>query len=360
MENKQLVKKGKYKNILVIRLSAMGDVAMTVPVIQSFAQQFPDVRLTFLTDKRFAPMFQSVPGISIVHLDKKGQHKGFSGLCKLFKQLKALKFDAVADMHCVLRSYLLCALFKSLANVKIACFRKGRWHKFLLTRNGAEYYANPLMNGFFRYRIVFRRLGFCFPLEFKSIFSSPKSLSVSMQQAFGSKQRPWVGIAPFATHRGKIYPLPKMELVLQKLQEQNIEMFFFGHGKKEMEVLQNWDSKFSLSHLMPSDSTLSDELILMSHLDCMISMDSANMHLASLVATPVVSVWGATHHYAGFLGWNQSTKNVVGMDMECRPCSIYGSKPCKYGDYRCLKDIKPEFIIKKVMKVLDNKQKTIE
>ena len=86
----------------------------------------------------------------------------------------------------------------------------------------------------------------------------------------------------------------------------------------------------------------------MQHLDVMVSMDSANMHLASLVATPVVSVWGATHPYAGFMGWNQKMDNAVQLNMRCRPCSIFGNKPCQRGDYACLTAIKPDVIINKV------------
>ena len=90
------------------------------------------------------------------------------------------------------------------------------------------------------------------------------------------------------------------------------------------------------------------ELNLMRHLDVMLSMDSANMHLASLVNIPVVSIWGATHPYAGFMGWKQLPVNTVQLDLSCRPCSVYGQKPCWRGDYACLRDIKPEQVIAKI------------
>ncbi|MBP5712127.1 MAG: glycosyl transferase family 1, partial [Prevotella sp.] len=99
-------------------------------------------------------------------------------------------------------------------------------------------------------------------------------------------------------------------------------------------------------------NNLEKELILMSHLDLMISMDSANMHLASLVNTPVVSVWGATHPYAGFLGWNQSPENIVQMDLPCRPCSVYGRKQCLRGDIACMGSITPQSIVDKVEAIL--------
>jgi ADP-heptose:LPS heptosyltransferase len=97
---------------------------------------------------------------------------------------------------------------------------------------------------------------------------------------------------------------------------------------------------------------MQQELILMSHLDVMISMDSSNMHLASLTNTPVISIWGATHPFAGFMGWNQDPANVIQVSLPCRPCSIYGQKKCLRGDYACLRQIQPQTITDRVEAIL--------
>jgi ADP-heptose:LPS heptosyltransferase len=84
------------------------------------------------------------------------------------------------------------------------------------------------------------------------------------------------------------------------------------------------------------------------------------MHLASLLGTTVVSVWGATHPYAGFTGWRQSPENIVQIDKPCRPCSVYGNKKCYRDDapYACMKEISPSMIIEKIMSVV-GKQHTV-
>ena len=112
---------------------------------------------------------------------------------------------------------------------------------------------------------------------------------------------------------------------------------------------------FSLSKEIENTSpragkhTLKEERKKSSELEGMISMDAANMHLASLVGTRVVSVWGATHYFAGFLGYGQSEKDIVEMsDLECRPCSVFGNKPCYRGDYACLNQIEISEILKKI------------
>ena len=93
------------------------------------------------------------------------------------------------------------------------------------------------------------------------------------------------------------------------------------------------------------------EMDLIANLDCVVTMDSLVMHLASLVATPVVSVWGATHPGLGFLGYGVSPGNVLQADMACRPCSVFGNKPCRYGDYRCLKAVTPEMAARRVAEI---------
>ncbi len=91
---------------------------------------------------------------------------------------------------------------------------------------------------------------------------------------------------------------------------------------------------------------LTEELNTIAELELMISMDSANMHLASLMGTRCISIWGATHPYAGFLGFGQSEDDVVQVkDLSCRPCSVFGDKECYRGDWACLE----EFDIQKVV-----------
>ena len=94
------------------------------------------------------------------------------------------------------------------------------------------------------------------------------------------------------------------------------------------------------------------ELDLIANLDCVVAMDSLVMHMASLVATPVVSVWGATHPGLGFFGYGCDPRGILQADMECRPCSVFGNKPCRYGDYRCLYAVTPAMIAERVAEMV--------
>ena len=141
------------------------------------------------------------------------------------------------------------------------------------------------------------------------------------------------------------------EVVARFAKDEAFTVFLFGGGKSELSKLAEWKNKYPLLK-MPHKLGLSKELKLMSCLDIMLTMDSANMHLASLAHTPVVSIWGATHIYSGFYGLYQKDSNVIQSNISCSPCSTFGNEPCFRSDYACMHSIKPLQVIKKLEKEL--------
>ena len=347
----------KKEHLLVIRFSALGDVAMTVPVVYALAQQYPDVRITVLSRNFARPLFEDLlPNINFMEADLKREYHGITGLNSLYRRLVAKQFTAIADLHSVLRSSYLRMRF-NLDHYKVAHIDKHRKDRRRITSSSNKQLIQ-LPTSFQNYADVFARLGYPVNVQFRSIFSEdggdmnllPESLP---RPTVG---QPCIGIAPFATHEGKIYPVRLMEQVVEQLlaKHPDARIYLFGKGQREDETFPKWCAAhpqcvYVSQHL----NNLRDELILMSHLQVMVSMDSANMHLASLVATPVVSVWGATHPFTGFMGWNQSPENAIQIPLECRPCSIYGQKPCLRGDYACMRNIAPEQIVNRVELILN-------
>ena len=340
--------------ILIIRFSALGDVAMTIPVISSLALQYPQHEITVLSRAAFQPLFQGLPSnVNFVAADLNGKHKGIWGLSKLYSELKSFHFDYVADFHHVLRSKYLCFRFR-LTNIPVASICKGRAGKKKLVRRTNKVLENQ-KSSFRRYADVLEKLGIPVLLNFSSIYGEGKGDFSEIESIAGLKgNQKWIGIAPFAKHIGKIYPIELQEQVVAHFAaEPHVKVFLFGGGKSEQEVFDAWTAKYPSVTSMISKLNMRTELNLMSHLDVMLSMDSANMHLASLVNIPVVSIWGATHPYAGFMGWKQLPVNTVQLDLSCRPCSVYGQKPCWRGDYACLREIKPEQVIAKIEGVIN-------
>lgn len=340
--------------ILVIRFSALGDVAMTIPVICSLAQQYPQHEITVLSRAALQPLFQEMPAnIHFIGADLSGKHKGLFGLNRLYTELKGYRFDYVADLHNVLRSRYLDLRFR-FAGVKVASIIKGRAEKRLLVRRHNKVLKNQ-KSSFQRYADVFAEIGFPVILNFTSVYGEGKGDFSQIESVAGQKtDQKWIGIAPFAKHRGKIYPIELQEKVVAHFAaDSRMKVFLFGGGKAEQAVFDEWKMKYPSVVSLIGKLNMRTELVLMSYLDVMISMDSANMHLASLVNIPVVSVWGATHPYAGFMGWKQLPANAVQIELSCRPCSVFGQKPCYRGDYACLYGIKPQEIIDKVEYIIN-------
>ena len=350
----------KHQHILVIRFSALGDVAMTVPIVWAVAQKYPDVRITVLSRSFARPFFENLaPNVNFMEADLKGEYHGVKGLNKLYRRLAAKQFTHVADLHSVLRSNYLRLRF-NLGHFKVAHIDKHRKMRHaLVNKNMKKKVKQQLPTSFENYTEVFAKLGF--PIDdnqFTSIFPPEDGDLTLLPELFREKKedQPWIGIAPFAAHQGKIYPKEQMREVIRQLVKDYPEarIMLFGRGKDEDATFPQWIEEMPQCTIVSQHiSAMQQELILMSHLDVMVSMDSANMHLASLVNTPVVSVWGATHPMAGFLGWHQKKENAIQLDMECRPCSIYGQKPCIHGDFRCMTGIKPEMIVERIKNIIN-------
>ena len=365
----------KKEHILVIRFSALGDVAMVVPVVYTLAHTYPDIRITVLSRPFARQLFEDLaPNVAFMAADVKNDYRGMKGLNRLYRRLAAKQFTAVADLHAVLRSNYLRMRF-NLGRYRVEHVKKHRQDRRRLVASEGKKILKQLPSPFENYSDVFRRLGYPIgDISFHSVFASGSRSTVTdgtgskpagdlslLPSAIGQKRswERWIGIAPFAAHEGKTYPVEMMETVVRRLVEiyPKARIFLFGRGKKEDEVYTQWTSQMSQClNVGQHVGTLYEELIVMSHLDVMVSMDSANMHLASLTATPVVSIWGATHPMAGFMGYAQSDANVVQVDMACRPCSIFGKKACKHGDYPCMRGISPDTIVDKVKAVIEASQ----
>ena len=334
------------KKLLIIRFSALGDIAMSVPVVHDLAVQYPDLEVIMLSREMARPLFERLPkNVHFLAADLEGRHKGLLGLCRLWRDYRLSEFDYIADFHDVLRTWWL-RTEGCLRRKKVAKIDKGRKGKRALTREKDKVLVQQATS-FERYAIVLEQLGFPVKPQFVKLDYSDLC----------ERQKPqgetWIGIAPFAKHEAKVYPLDKMERVIKALSERgSTTLFLFGGGKEENEQIERLCAKYRNVQPAKSPQGLRGELSLMGQLDVMLSMDSANMHLASLGGTRVVSVWGGTHPYAGFLGWKQKPEDCIQLDLPCRPCSVYGNKPCLRGDYACMKGITPEQIVEKLIPYL--------
>ena len=280
---------------------------MTVPVFREFLEQNPGVEIIMVSRKNFEALFAGIPNVRFKGIDL-DDYKGFFGLRRLSNELiKEFNPDCIANLHDVIRTKILDKIYVwNLEKVQL--------------KKTVERYAD-----------VFRDMGF--------------RVELSNRLRPVSEHKSGIGFAPFAQHKGKMLPLEK-SYELARILAKNHTVYFFGGGKKETETLAQWEQQIPNTKNLSGKLNLTEELNKIAELELMISMDSANMHLASLMGTRCISIWGATHPYAGFLGFGQSEEDVVQVkDLSCRPCSVFGDKECYRGDWACLE----EFDIQKVV-----------
>ena len=345
------MKQQNQNHILVVRFSAMGDVAMAVPEVKAVLQKYPELHITFVSNAFLAPLFANLDRCSFHPAFTKGAHKGIAGIWKLYRELARTRdFNALADLHNVLRSNLLRKFFR-LSMVANAAINKGRSDKKKLTiRENKQ--LKPLPTSHQRYADVFAAIGFPVDLQEQQFFTPPSPIPEKWKRLLQPNKK-WIGVAPFAQHEEKMYALPKMELLLHALtQRDDVQILFFGAPGKEASLLDGWQQNFPSSLSLAGKMSFAEELTVIGHLSMMLSMDSANMHLASIFGVPVVSIWGATHPFAGFYGWKQDPGNIVQISLDCRPCSVFGNKKCFRGDHACMNLITEQMILEKIESVI--------
>lgn len=331
------------KRLLVLRFSALGDVAMTLPVVYSLARQYPDWKIFYATSPFFAKIFLKPPeNLKVLPLDLKKDYKGFKGFFRLFAYLASIKPTCVADLHNVFRTWVIDSIFR-MKGIPVEMADKMRsTRKDVIS--GKKSHPSIIQ----RYMEAFNRLGFNFKLDFSSLFIEDESKPMIVPE------RPAVGIAPFARYFNKTYPLEMTEKLIGLLTDKGINVYLFGARGNEAETLDTISEKFNGVRNLAGKFTIEEELKIMSSLDVMFSMDSANQHLASIAGTPVVSIWGSTTPACGFMAYNQNAENAMVSDIPCQPCTIAGSPVCKKGDLECFKMLKPETVAERIFKIISN------
>lgn len=340
----------KDPHLLLIRLSALGDVAIVVPVIRCLYKTYPQLKITFVSRPHVAPLFQEFKNFNFYPTDFDGRHKGIKGLWTLFQELKTIPFSAVADLHSVLRVYLLKVFFRLCCH-KVKSIDKGRLEKKALTRAKNKKFQ-PLTPTIYRYADVFRKLGFPISFELHE-FPEKNKLPSSLLPLFQASEKKWIGIAPFAAHVGKMYPLDLMQQLINYLQKDH-QIFLFGAGEKEKERLEVWEKAYINVYSTVGKINLRKQLDLMAYLDLMISMDSANGHMAANMGTKVLTLWGMTHPFCGFAPFNQLLDHALTLDRTqypLIPTSVYGTDlPQNYKN--AFRSLDPKTVIEKTLELL--------
>jgi ADP-heptose:LPS heptosyltransferase len=214
----------------------------------------------------------------------------------------------------------------------------------------------PLPTVFERHMKVFEELGFPVNLS-NPIFPKKTTLDKQTLNFIGTDNQRLIGIAPFAQYEAKVYPLDLMQDVISQLAKNSAyKILLFGGGKKEIEILDALSNSKDNVINVAGKMKLQQELALISNLDVMVSMDSGNAHIAAMLGVKVITLWGATHPYAGFSPFHQPLENTLVSDREqypMLPTSVYGNK-IVVGYEDAMRTITQEMVVLSVQKQLED------
>lgn len=322
----------------------MGDVAMVASVLRELRAQNKHIELVMVSRPQFADFFEDIPDLTFHPIFPDKEHKGAKGLWRLFNELKVYDIDYVADLHNNIRSRILTLFFKT-AGYPLATLDKARHRKKELIRKRHKIFRQ-LRSTVERYADVFRSLGFS--LKLSNALSQEQRPIPGAYRAQLSAKAIKIGIAPFAQHPYKVWELSRWDAIFKAFPAPEYIFFIFGGGKQEQEIAERWQQAYPHVYNTIGQLGVKGELDLMNHLDLMVSMDSSGMHMASLAGTRCLSIWGATHPYAGFLGYGQSMDDCIQVEHPNRPSSIYGNKSCLCNGIEAINLVTPQMVVEKI------------
>ena len=340
------------KRILILRFSALGDILILLPLLKSIQNKNTNYHFTVASIPKLAFLFKDIPNVDFIGVEFKENYKGFKGLIDLFHVFYGIKFDAVLDLHDVIRTKVLKLLFK-MVGTPVFTFEKGRAEKKKLIKETTKTLPK-LPSTFERYFAGFKALDNEFEIIENQLFDKIE-LNEKCAKFKGDFDSKWIGIAPFSKHKSKEFSLEKISKIVNSFSDKiDVKFIFFGYGDAEKNQI---DSIFNDNEKVKnaiSKFTFEEECAMISNLDIMISMDSANGHLSALFGVPTLTIWGATHPVIGFKPYLQPTENQIIPNLDSYPylpVSIYG-KVKKPEHENIINSIQPEQIVIKIEEVL--------
>jgi len=346
----------KIRRILVVRMSAIGDIILTTPLLRAVRAKFPQAQIDFLTKSKYRELLEHHPLVhEVVGFDTS---LGFRGLLRLVAGLRKEKYDLVLDLHSNPRSIL----------VRLFCGAKmrRRSRKYSLERRLLKWFGINLMKNAppvaERYFTALKNFGVKPDGLCAEIFPSSADLekAESILSAAGLAGKALVGLAPGASRFTKIWPAHYFSAAGAKLaQELKAGIVILGGAEDKAaaaEVESRLKAEFPgpVMNLAGALSLLESAAVVRS-VTILLSNDTALMHLASAGDTPVVAIFGPTTREMGFFPYCKKAAVIEKQGLDCRPCSLHGTDQCPEKHFRCMLDIEPQEVVRAAQKFFKEK-----
>jgi len=315
----------KFKKILIIRFSSIGDIVLTTPVIRCVKKQFPDAEVHYVTKEVFKNILIHNPYIDKVHTFKED-------ISELYEPLKAENFDVVIDLHKNLRSLRL----KQKLKAKNYSFDKLNLQKFLAV-NFKQ--INKLPNK----HIVDRYFDAVAPLGIKSDGKGSDHFMHQNDRVDVSSlltdhlQKTFVALVVGGSYFTKKIPLNKLSEICKN---SKLSIIVLG-GKEDKPVGDELKKQFPQLINTCGQYTINQSASIIEQAEWVVSSDTGLMHIAAAYNKKIISIWGNTIPEFGMSPYlpNLENKILEVKNLSCRPCSKLGYKKCPKGHFKCMNDI---------------------
>lgn len=317
--------------ILIIRLSSLGDVLLTTPVVRCLKQQVKDAEIHFLTKDNAMTILvdnKNIDRLWTVDVNSTENTK------QVINALINEKFDYVVDLHNNWRS----RRFRRAMHCKTLVYKKENFHKFLFILTKHNFMSGRHVVD--RYMDAVKPLGVKNDNKGMDLFI-PEDLQgeALLEQRAGKKRvgdlidKPYAVVAFGAQHITKSIPPDKLRMLCYSIE---LPVLILGDAK-DHNILSKWGLHFDhhVTELCGKTSLMLSAAII-SHAEVVVSADSAMMHFAAALHKPVIAIFGATDPALGFTPYCTKHVNCVVEDLRCHPCSRQGGEKCPRKHYKCM------------------------
>ncbi|HTR80357.1 MAG TPA: lipopolysaccharide heptosyltransferase II [Bacteroidota bacterium] len=340
------------EKILVVQTAFLGDVVLTLPLVQALHHRFPEAKIDFLTTPIGAEVLRNNPLIDrIIEYDKRGKDRGLAGMMAMKRVLKERSYSVALVPHRSFRSAAIVALAGIPARIGFST-SAGR---FLFTgiiqyqKTQHEVERNLAFLSYFGIGKVGR--------EYPQLFPSKSDVAAVdaflFQHSLGDKKK-MVAIAPGSVWNTKRWLPENFATLAKKLSDEKIHVVLVG-GEEDKKLCGEIAAQADAPGVTVAAGALSilQSAELLRRCVALVTNDSAPMHLAVAMRTRVVAIFGATVPAFGFAPYGEGDVVVETEGLTCRPCSIHGGEKCPIGTFECMKKISSEMVFEKLMAATD-------
>ncbi len=339
------------RKILVIRLSSIGDILLTTPLLRLLKRRFQQAEIGFVIKKQFVDLIRTNKNVDRIFCFDASA--GFADLRRIKREIRDLGYDLIIDIHKNFRSYYL---RRGLRNAKVVSYRKYLLQRFLLIKLGWNTYSQ-IVPVYQRYLMSVAELGIRDDgagLEFFLDLDVKEKVDELLHRRGLLIDHLTIGLAPgagFATKRW--LPEYYTAVAQQAMEGRNAQILLFGNEKDRSITREIAGLMRSPVIDLSGQFSLMESACALARCDLLITNDTGLMHLATALQIKTVAVFGPTTKELGFFPVGRMVRVAENQELSCRPCTHMGSKRCPKGHFRCMRDLKPERVYKLAADLLD-------